>query len=46
MWEIHEARHGIMNRIEQIGIDNFNKEAREYYKSWKASNKEKKLTNT
>jgi hypothetical protein len=35
MWEIHEARHGLMQKIEEQGIEQFNQEAQDFYQNWK-----------
>ena len=44
MWEIHEARHGIMERIEKIGVSKFNSEAMSFYEKWKSEYQKKNLT--
>ena len=44
MWEIHVARHGIAQKIANIGVSKFNEEAMEFYKNWKAMHEKKNLT--
>ena len=44
MWEIHEARHGIMEKIEKIGVTKFNSEAMSFYENWKSEYQKKNLT--
>jgi hypothetical protein len=44
MWEIHAARHGIMRKIEQVGVSKFNSVAMSFYENWKHTHEKKNLT--